>query len=339
MADIEKFKPVVMRKNILVVAAGLVGIILMITVYNLFHASDHKTQASSNETSKVERMASGQEIENLDKQNRKPQSAFASLPPPPQKNSEDTKKEDAKNSHGTDGLEKAMSAAINSNQLLGDTADNAQTATQAKKEPTYLASSVKEPLSPYTLHAGNIIPAILITGIQSDLPGQMTAQVKANIYDSINGQHLLIPQGSKLIGTYDANIAYGQDRVGIIWQRIIFPNGQSLDLSGMLGADIEGYSGFKDKVDHHYGSMVKTALLLSVFNTGAQINQPVNSSNATGIQQALAQNVGMNLANTGSEIINKQVNIQPSITIQPGYEFNVMITKDLVFPKPYSDHL
>ncbi|MGB6977203.1 MAG: TrbI/VirB10 family protein [Gammaproteobacteria bacterium] len=212
---------------------------------------------------------------------------------------------------------------------------------QTAKEPNenYLPTTLNNPVSRYEIKAGTIVPGILITGINSDLPGQITGQVSENVYDTITGRYLLIPQGAKLTGLYDSKIAYGQERVLIAWQRIIFPNGQSIDLSGMPGIDLSGYAGFHDQVNNHYGKIFGSALLMSVISAGAQLSQPQNTNNpyaAPTVGQTLAQSLGTNIMDTGTMITRKNLNIQPTLSIQAGYLFNINITKDIVFPGPYS---
>jgi type IV secretion system protein VirB10 len=262
---------------------------------------------------------------------------------------------------------KAMSAPISSNQLIAekearspdfpnnmpltpnglnqtDTDQNMQGEKLGflhghhQQEEDYLGSALKNPLSPYELQAGTIIPGILLTGINSDLPGQITGQVRSNVYDSISGRYLLIPQGSKLTGLYDSQIAYGQERVLVVWKRIIFPNGQSINLEGMPGIDLSGYAGFNDQVNNHYGKIFGSVLLMSVLGAGAQLAQPQNNTNPFApptVGQTIAQSLGTNIANTGTMITAKNINIQPTLEIRPGYEFNISVTKDMVFTGPY----
>lgn len=211
-------------------------------------------------------------------------------------------------------------------------------ANNQKNDDEYLHSMIKNPLSPYELQAGAIIPGVLVTGINSDLPGEITGQVKSNVYDSISGKYVLIPQGAKLQGVYDSSVAYGQERVLIVWKRIIYPNGQSLNLEGMSGVDMSGYSGFSDQVNSHYGKLLSSVLLMSVLSSGAQLSQPQQSNNsfaAPSVSQTLAQSLGTNIANVGTMMTSKSLNIQPTIEIRQGYEFNISVKKDIVFLRPY----
>ena len=144
----------------------------------------------------------------------------------------------------------------------------------------YLENSKKKPRSPYEVKAGSYIPAALITGINSDLPGSVNAQVTDNVYDTVTGNYLLIPQGAKLVGEYNSNLTFGQKRVQVVWNRIIFPDGNSIDLEKMQGVDIAGYTGFHDKVDNHYLKIYGNAVLLSLMGAGYDIlNQKAEQDN------------------------------------------------------------
>lgn len=143
---------------------------------------------------------------------------------------------------------------------------------EAKKsdEAVYLEHQIQEPISPYQVMAGTVLPAVLVTGINSDLPGQIIAQIRENIYDTVSGKYLLIPQGTRLIGTYDNQISWGQNRVMQVWTRMIFPNGSSILLGGMQGADLAGYSGARDKVNNHYGRVAGAVLMSTFLSVGSR---------------------------------------------------------------------
>jgi type IV secretion system protein VirB10 len=208
----------------------------------------------------------------------------------------------------------------------------------SNNDNTYLPSLLSDPISPYEVKAGGVIPAIMISGINSNLPGQIIAQVRENVYDSVSSNHLLIPQGTKLIGIYDSQIAYGQQRVLVVWNRLIMPNGSSMDLKGMTGSDQAGYGGFEDQVDHHYFRTFSSAIMMSMISTGATITsgkQATNNQNQQSAKDNMAANLANQLAQTSTSLINKNLNIQPEIKIRPGYLFNVMINRDLVLPAPY----
>jgi type IV secretion system protein VirB10 len=200
-----------------------------------------------------------------------------------------------------------------------------------------LDSSVEAPRTLYELRAGFVIPATLISGINSDLPGQIIAQVSQDVFDSATGRYRLIPQGTRLVGTYDAQVAYGQRRLLVAWQRLIFPDGKAMDIGSMPGADSAGYAGFNDKTNNHYLRIFGNALLMSGVIAGINSSQtnpdndPFGTSTNTLITQALAQQMGR----VATEMIQKNLNISPTLEIRPGYRFNVMAVKDLTFQKPY----
>ena len=196
----------------------------------------------------------------------------------------------------------------------------------------YLHYARVAPLSPYEVKAGTVIPANMIGGINSDLPGLLLAQVSENVYDSATGRYLLIPQGAKLVGTYDNGVTFGQSRVLVGWQRIIYPDGSSIDLGRMPGADQSGYAGFKDKVNNHLFRLFSEALLLSIFSAGVQLGQPqASSGNNYNSSQIVAAAIAGQMGELGMEIVRRNMDVAPTLEIRPGYSFNVMVTKDMVF--------
>jgi type IV secretory pathway VirB10-like protein len=187
------------------------------------------------------------------------------------------------------------------------------------------------PASRYVVQAGAVIPAALITGIRSDLPGQVTAQATENVYDSPTGRFLLIPQGSKLIGLYDSQISFGQDRVLLVWTRLIMPNGRSIVLERQPGADTQGFAGLEDEVDHHWGRLLTAAALSTVLGVGAELGATNNDS---AIVTALRRGSTDSLNHTGQQLVRRNLNIQPTITIRPGFPVRVIVNRDLVLA-PY----
>ena len=194
---------------------------------------------------------------------------------------------------------------------------------------------LQKPLSKYEINAGTIIPAIMMTGINSDLPGSIIAKVSRDIFDTATGNYLLIPQGTTIIGDYDSQVSYGQSRVLIAWKRLIFPNGNSFDLNGMPGADLSGMAGLHDLVDHHYTRIFGSALLMSVFGAASQLTQGKGNSDHMTPQEMIYAAIGQQLSQTGSQMIAKNMNIQPTIKIRSGDGFNVLLTRDMVLPSFY----
>ncbi|MBI1866971.1 MAG: TrbI/VirB10 family protein [Methylocystis sp.] len=191
---------------------------------------------------------------------------------------------------------------------------------------------LERPASSYVVQAGTIIPGALITGIRSDLPGQITAQVTQHVYDSPTGRFLLIPQGSKLVGVYDSQVTFGQQRTLLVWTRLILPNGKSIVLERQPGADAQGYSGLEDEVDNHWGSLVKAALLTTILGVGSDLGSNANESD---IVRALRRGAQDSTSQTGQQIVRRSLDIQPTLTIRPGFPVNVIVTRDLVLA-PYA---
>jgi type IV secretion system protein TrbI len=193
---------------------------------------------------------------------------------------------------------------------------------------------IEAPASSYVVQAGNIIPASLITGIRSDLPGQITAQVTESIFDSPSGRFLLIPQGTRLIGIYDSQIAFGQSRVLLVWTRLIMPNGRSIVLERQSGADTAGYAGLEDEVDNHWGALFKAALLSTLLGVGSELGAGSDTGNNADIIQALRRGSSDSLNQTGQKVVQRNLNIQPTLTIRPGFPVRVIVNRDLVL-EPY----
>jgi type IV secretory pathway VirB10-like protein len=198
---------------------------------------------------------------------------------------------------------------------------------------TYLSHTRTPPLSGTEIKAGTVIPGVLISGVNSDLPGQIIAQLRRNVYDTATGRYLLIPAGARLIGTYDSSVAMGQSRVLVGWRRIIYPDGSSVSLDLMPGTDQSGYAGFHDQVNNHLWQIFGNALLLSAFSAGVQLSQPqaTNGQNYNSAQ-IVAGALGMQLGELGMQLAQRGMNMQPTLQIRPGYEFNIMVTKDIILP-------
>ena len=193
---------------------------------------------------------------------------------------------------------------------------------------------VAAPASSYVVQAGNIIPASLITGIRSDLPGQITAQVTENVYDSPTGHFLLIPQGARLIGIYDSQVAFGQSRVLLVWNRLIMPNGRSIVLERQAGADTAGYAGLEDEVDNHWGAQFKAALLSTLLGVGSQLGATTGAGMNADLITALRRGASDSMNQTGQRTVQRNLNIQPTLTIRPGFPVRVIVNRDLVL-EPY----
>ncbi|WP_259561711.1 TrbI/VirB10 family protein [Shewanella baltica] len=241
---------------------------------------------------------------------------------------------------GSLGSNPFMSSAMAADQMMPQMqqADpNGQARKEAflaqKRSDDYLEFTRDVPLSPFELNVGTIIPAALISGMNSDLPGALIAQVTQNVYDSATGKHLLIPQGAKLYGVYDSNVSYGQSRAVSAWTRINYPDGTRLNLGGMGGMDVEGYSGFEDQVDNHYWKTFGNAALLGMISGATQAGISEDSRNSD-TKSAIADGVTQQFAQTGSTLIQKNLDVQPTIKIRPGYKFNIMVNKDIMLT-PY----
>lgn len=206
-----------------------------------------------------------------------------------------------------------------------------------KSAEFYLKEKKQAPHSPYELKMGWKIPAFLIDGLNSDLPGQTCAQVRENVFDSISGKYLLIPQGTKVCGTYDSQVAMGQERILMVWNRLIFEDGSSINLQGMPGTDQAGYAGFDADVDNHYVKLFGGALMMSLISAGVQLSQPQQSGNtaAPSASQVGAAALGQQLGQVGTALVQRDLKIQPTLKQKPGYRFNIQVTRDIVFPGPY----
>jgi type IV secretion system protein TrbI len=193
---------------------------------------------------------------------------------------------------------------------------------------------VAAPASTYVVQAGNILPASLITGIRSDLPGQIAAQVTENVYDSPTGRFLLIPQGARLVGVYDSQVAFGQSRVLLVWTRLIMPNGHSVVLERQPGADTAGYAGLEDEVDNHWSALFKAALLSTLLGVGSELGSTTGTGGNSDVITALRRGSSDSLNQTGQKVVQRNLNIQPTLTIRPGFPVRVIVNRDLVL-EPY----
>jgi type IV secretion system protein VirB10 len=198
------------------------------------------------------------------------------------------------------------------------------------------------PSTPYLLRAGFVVPATLISGLNSELPGTVMAQVGSDVYDTAVGRYVLIPQGSRLVGSYSSNVVLGQSRVFVAWQRIVFPDGKALDIGSMPGADGIGYGGFSDKINRHFWRTMSQALMMSLVTAGVTYSQDKNSGDSgsgNGNDQtasgAMSEALGQELGQVSAQLIGNNMTVAPTLEIRPGYRFNVVVIKDLAFSKPY----
>lgn len=206
---------------------------------------------------------------------------------------------------------------------------------QGANENTESIYKIEKLKNPYSVLAGTIIPGVLINGMNSDLPGTILGQVSKDVYDTVTGEYLLIPKGTKIIGIYDTDTAFAQTRGAVIWQRLVLPNGDSMVLPNFAGSDKEGYAGFKDKKRSHYARVVWSSLLGAAAIGGLAAAADDNSDKNT-FRENAAQEMESNMSNVVNRIVDRNLNIAPTIIIQPGYKFNIIVDKDLIL-RPYEE--
>jgi len=194
----------------------------------------------------------------------------------------------------------------------------------------YNPHQIQDPVSPYEVMAGTLIAASLITGLDSDLPGLVVAQVTQNVFDTVSGKILLIPQGSRLVGTYDSVVAFGQSRALLVWQRIIMPDGSSIQIDNLPATDTAGYSGLEDKVDYHTWQLIKGVAISTLLGVGSELAISGQSDLLLSIRSSTQDSVNQ----AGQQITQKNLNIQPTIKVRPGWPLRVIVHKDLVL-RPY----
>jgi type IV secretion system protein TrbI len=195
----------------------------------------------------------------------------------------------------------------------------------------------------FQLRAGFVIPGVLLSGVNSEVPGTIIAQVAQNVYDNATGSDLLIPQGARLIGSYSSNVGYGQSRLFVVWQRIVFPDGRALDIGAEPGTDSAGYAGFKDQVDSHWLRIFGSAVMMSAISAGISYSQDRyqqgngNYYAPPRFSDELSQAVGQQFGQAAAKLLEKNLDIAPTLNIRPGYRFSILLIKDFVFPGPYQD--
>jgi type IV secretion system protein TrbI len=231
--------------------------------------------------------------------------------------------------------ERAVALAGGDLDALGaGTSDQTRKLTFLKSGPEkdiYNPHALQTPASPYQLMAGTVIAASLITGLNSDLPGFVIAQVTENVFDTVSGRHLLIPQGSRLVGKYDNIVAFGQERALVVWQRIILPNGTSIVIDNLPATDTGGYAGLADQVDFHTWKLLKGVALATVLRVGSELTFGSSDSD---LIRALQQSTQATTNRAGQRLIERQLNVQPTIKVRPGWPLRIVVHKDIVV-RPY----
>jgi type IV secretory pathway VirB10-like protein len=209
-----------------------------------------------------------------------------------------------------------------------------------QKDNAWISKDIRTAGQPYELKAGMVVPAVMITGINSDLPGSIIAQVSQNIFDSATGQNLLVPQGSRLFGKYDSRIIYGQSRVLVAWNRIVYPDGSAITLPSMPGTDMAGSAGFEDEVNNHYFRIFGSSALMSLImgGTAYTLNETTggDSTNENSLQSQMTAALAQQFGQTTTSLLQKNLNIKPTLEVRAGYQFNIVLTKDVVFEQPYT---
>lgn len=205
--------------------------------------------------------------------------------------------------------------------------------TKGNDVEPYLKKPLLDPVSKYELKAGTVIPGALVTAINTDLPGEIIGQVTENVYDSTSGKYLLVPQGAKLLGKYSSLISNGQNRALIVWTRLIMPNGKSIVLDGMPGTDEAGQAGVKDKVDYHLGNVATAVGLTTAIayaGNQARSRSGGTSGYANSNEDVIGDTVAQQANRVGEKYIDRELDVQPTITIRAGWKFNVLVNKDMV---------
>ena len=199
----------------------------------------------------------------------------------------------------------------------------------------YLPHTRTAQRSPLEVKTGTVIPATMLSGLNSDLPGMILAQVSQNVFDTATGQYLLIPQGTRLVGKYDSHVSYGQSRALVMWNRLVYPDGSTVELAGMPGTDQGGFAGLEDQVDHHFFRIFGTALLMSVITGTYEYtqNDQANTGDKETVGDTLGNAAARELTQTSQMLLRKNLNIQPTIVIRQGYKLNVMVNRDILFPE------
>ncbi len=196
-----------------------------------------------------------------------------------------------------------------------------------RKASTVNGGRISLPDSPHVLTAGSTIAGALVTGLSSDLPGQVIAQVTEDVYDSLTGETRLIPQGARLLGTYDSKVAFGQDRALVVWNRLIYPDGRSIGLDQMTATDGSGAAGIADRVDNHWGRIIKAGIVATLFGVGTELT---DSGGDSAIAEAIRDSSGQTVGRAGDRLVERELEVRPTISIRPGARIRVLVSRDLV---------
>lgn len=217
--------------------------------------------------------------------------------------------------------------------------DKEQFFERSKPDTQWINQNIRTAGQKYEIKTGSVISAAMITSVNSDLPGNMIAQVTQNVYDSATGNYLLIPQGSRLFGVYDSRVIMGQQRVLVAWNRIVFPDGSAMTIPSIPGADMAGNSGFHQKVDNHYFRIFGSSILMALITAGTAyaVDESNNGDNENSLSSQLNSALAQQLGQTTSSLLQKHLNIKPTLEIEAGYRFNIVLTKDLVFGGSYKE--
>jgi len=250
----------------------------------------------------------------------------------------------------TSSLERALSLVPGSGMQSSDADDSGDGSADPNGQATkrafvgnpsqaeiYAQSELQTPRSPYQLMAGTVIPAALVTGINSDLPGQIIASVTENIFDTVSGRYLLIPQGSRLLGRYDSDVAFGQRRVLLVWTRLLRPDGSSITLDRLQGVDAGGYAGLEDTVDRHWSRIFVGAAVSSLIGVGAELASPTRQENGNAVVLAGRESIQSSVTDVGQQITQRNLDVQPTLTVRPGFPVRIIANTDLVLLPFQSD--
>ncbi|MDP3746670.1 MAG: TrbI/VirB10 family protein [Phenylobacterium sp.] len=192
------------------------------------------------------------------------------------------------------------------------------------------------PASPHSLMAGTMIPAALVSGLNADLPGLVIATVTAPVFDSLSGRALLIPQGARLIGTYDSEVGFGEDRALVVWTRLILPNGRSMVLDRLPATDAQGQAGLADRVDRHWRRLAAGAALSTLVGVGAELAAPERGGDDGVVIVAARGGLQDGASQVGQQLTRRNLEVKPTLTVRPGFRLHVLVSRDLVL-EPYAD--